>query len=339
MKNRFWLFKRRGVFYVEDTLTRKQESLATSDRHEAEQIRATKNAAAAQPNVNLAIGKAYLAAHNRNLVEWKWRMVMDDFLKRGGESTRRRKERSLRSRPFRLLAERKLIETTTDDFRQVIASGGSSTNHYLRCLHNLALGMGWLSDPIIPPRLWPTVRSRPKRGITVEEHEKIIAAEKNMERRHYYELLWEIGAAQTDAALLSVSNVDWNKRVVSYQRKKTGEWACIRLGSRLEALLRKLPSKGALFPKISQTTDSARAAEFYRRCQTVGITGVSLHSYRYAWAERAKAAGYPERHAQSALGHNSRAVHAAYAKGVVAICPALEEYETDSRGSGHLRGA
>jgi len=41
---------------------------------------------------------------------------------------------------------------------------------------------------------------------------------------------------------------------------------------------------------------------------------VTLHSYRYAWAERAKTCGYPERFAQEALGHNSKAVHRAYAK-------------------------
>ena len=63
--------------------------------------------------------------------------------------------------------------------------------------------------------------------------------------------------------------------------------------------------------------------------RTVGVVGVSLHSYRYAWAERAKMAGYPERHAQNALGHNSRAVHAAYAKGAIAVCPSLEAYEMD----------
>lgn len=39
-----------------------------------------------------------------------------------------------------------------------------------------------------------------------------------------------------------------------------------------------------------------------------------LYSYRYAWAEWAKAAGYPERFAQIALDHNSKAVHRAYAK-------------------------
>jgi len=37
--------------------------------------------------------------------------------------------------------------------------------------------------------------------------------------------------------------------------------------------------------------------------------------------------GYPERFAQTALGHNSRAVHEAYAGGAVPVCPSLDEYE------------
>jgi integrase len=57
------------------------------------------------------------------------------------------------------------------------------------------------------------------------------------------------------------------------------------------------------------------------------LNGISLHSYRYAWAERARSCGYPERWAQNALGHNSRAVHQAYAKEGVAICPPLDDYE------------
>jgi hypothetical protein len=52
-----------------------------------------------------------------------------------------------------------------------------------------------------------------------------------------------------------------------------------------------------------------------------------LHSYRYAWAERAKTCGYPERFAQEALGHNSKAVHRAYAKKAKVKLPSLEEYE------------
>jgi len=54
---------------------------------------------------------------------------------------------------------------------------------------------------------------------------------------------------------------------------------------------------------------------------------VSLHSYRYAWAERAKTVGYPERYAQEALGHKSKAVHRAYAKKARVELPSLESYE------------
>jgi len=59
----------------------------------------------------------------------------------------------------------------------------------------------------------------------------------------------------------------------------------------------------------------------------LGIKGVTLHSYRYAWAERARVAGMPERFAQEALGHNSKAVHRAYAKRALVKVPSLEEYE------------
>ena len=55
--------------------------------------------------------------------------------------------------------------------------------------------------------------------------------------------------------------------------------------------------------------------------------GVTLHCYRYAWAERAKVVGMPERFAQAALGHNSKAIHRAYAKKAVIIAPSLEDYE------------
>jgi len=50
-------------------------------------------------------------------------------------------------------------------------------------------------------------------------------------------------------------------------------------------------------------------------------------SVRYAWAKGAITAGYPERFAQSALGHNSKAVHRAYAKKAQVTLLPLEEYE------------
>ena len=70
-----------------------------------------------------------------------------------------------------------------------------------------------------------------------------------------------------------------------------------------------------------------RATEFKQRCDGLGIQGVSLHSYRYAWAERALKCGYPERFAQQALGHNSKAVHHAYSKHAEVTVPSLDDWE------------
>jgi integrase len=86
-----------------------------------------------------------------------------------------------------------------------------------------------------------------------------------------------------------------------------------------------LPSYGEL--SSNQLPLIHRSAEFRRRCSVAAVSGVSLHSYRHAWAQRAKNCGYPQRFAQEALGHNSRAVHEAYTKSALVILPALDEYE------------
>jgi len=95
----------------------------------------------------------------------------------------------------------------------------------------------------------------------------------------------------------------------------------------MATILEQLPTTGPLFAKISGISENARSAEFYRRFNLLGIEGVSLHSCRYAWAERARTCGYPERFAQAALGHNSKAVHRAYAKKAHVLIPTLDDYE------------
>jgi integrase len=172
---------------------------------------------------------------------------------------------------------------------------------------------------------------KPKqRAITAEEHGAVIASEKNAERRTYYELLYESGAAQTDAANLTAEDIDWQNGVLVYRRKKLGPFSepCrLTIGKKLRVLLNALPSSGDLFPNIKRTSANHRSAEFHRRCRVAGVSGVSLHSYRHAWAARAKACGYPQRFAQEAWGHSSRAVHESYAKGAFVVCPALDEYQ------------
>ena len=108
---------------------------------------------------------------------------------------------------------------------------------------------------------------------------------------------------------------------------KTGSLAQFTISKALAKVLQQLPTTGVLFPKLSTWTANDRASRFRRRCERAGVSGVSLHSYRYAWAERAKIVGMPERFAQAALGHNSKAIHRAYAKKAVIIAPSLEDYE------------
>ncbi len=328
MKRRFWLCKRGDVFYVKDALTKKLTSLQTTDAAEAERLMAARVEAVLQPSLNLNIARTYLAAADPYVAARTWQTVMDAFTARSGRgSTKARRERGARSKAFDAIRQKRLIETRADDLRAVLDDKRHSTNHFLRCWHNLAMGFGWLPWPIIPPKLWPKAEGKPKRAITELEHRQIIAAEQNVERRQYYELLWHIGAAQSDAAALTADNIDWRERTLSFQRKKTGELCSMAIGKELETLLFRLPSKGPLFPTIAEFPDKWRSAEFRRRCRLLGVEGITLHSYRYAWAERAKTAGMPERFAQQALGHGSKAIARAYAKKAIVKVPSLEDYE------------
>ena len=76
-----------------------------------------------------------------------------------------------------------------------------------------------------------------------------------------------------------------------------------------------------------------RATIFRRKCILLDIKGVTLHSYRYAWAERAFELGLPERLAMVALGHNSAAIHRAYSKNAKIVCPSLSEIASNKLAS------
>jgi hypothetical protein len=124
--------------------------------------------------------------------------------------------------------------------------------------------------------------------------------------------------------------VDWQTRIICFVRMKT-RWRGQkppqnRFGSEVEEILATLPQAGPLFPYLQTVRPGGRATEFKQRCFGLGFEGGTLHLCRYAWAERAKIFGYPELFAQLALGHNSKAVHRAYAKNAQVTLPPLEEY-------------
>ena len=126
--------------------------------------------------------------------------------------------------------------------------------------------------------------------------------------------------------------MDWGNSTLSFVRKKSSVPVIVHLGGEALNLFHDLPAEGLLFPYLARVRAGDRATEFASRCRQLGIKGVTLHSYRYAWAERAKTCGYPERFAQEALGHNSKAVHRAYAKRALMKIPSLEEYEQQVLG-------
>ena len=107
-------------------------------------------------------------------------------------------------------------------------------------------------------------------------------------------------------------------------------WRTVTADGPASAILATLPRTGSLCPYLQTVEPGHRATEFRQRCLGLGIKGVTLHSYRYAWAERAKVVGYPERFAQLALGHNSKAVHRAYSKNAKVTLPPLEDYEKNA---------
>jgi integrase len=334
MKTRYRLIRRGirgGLYYCVDTKTGKRTSLGIGDEEEARQIIEARNISERQPALNLQIARSYLVASDPAWMQRSWQDVMEQIQVQGKDSTKARYRRALKCRAFDRLRSKKLLETTAEDFLTVLNGGKVSVAHFLRRIHNFALGIGWLAMPVLAPRLWPKPQTKSKRAITQAEHERILEAEKNPERNLYYQLLWEIGASQSDAAALNHDNIDGPSQTLTYFRMKTGEQAQLVISNGLAAILKQLPAVGLLFPAIAATNANARAAEFCRRCGLLNIKGVSLHSYRYAWAERAKCAGYPERFAQAALGHNSKAVHRAYAKRALVKIPSLDDYEKQQK--------
>jgi integrase len=338
MPQPFRLYRRRNdTYYLEDAATGKQTSLRTKSKSVATQRLTAHTQAAEQPCLNLTMAKAYLSAKSPEMLSRTWGEIMDDMAIGYKGSTRQRWAKVIASAPFRLLAPHPLLSTDSSHFFAVLRHprAGVSTNVWLRILHNRALDMGWLLAPVLHKKVWPKIRYKPRRGITLEEHRKIVAAEHNPDYRLYYEVLWETGGSQTDIASLHRDQVDTRQGVIMYQRKKLeGKGVAgvtLVIGPRLQSILNQLPQDGWLFPELRHRREGERAARFCKVCARAKIEGVSLHSYRYGWAERACEAGMPEREAMAHLGHKSAAIHRAYAKRAKNVTMPLEYYEEQAK--------
>jgi integrase len=339
MKQRFRLVQlgnRGGAFYCKDILTGSRTSLKTKDRADAERLILHRNEALRHPLLNRKIGMAYLAGTDSAITKRSWQDVMDDIIKDKQGPTLRRWRIAIRDKAFVLIRHRVVIETLAEELLLVLRTGKVSTNVYLRRLQNHCLGMGWLPLPILPRKLFPRIVHREKRAITWDEHCQIINRERNAERRDFYDLCWHLGGSQSDIASLKAEDFDGTTRSFCYARKKTANMGGTKLGAQAWEIIGRRPRPGPLFPYLIQVREADRATEFKQRCDGLGIKGVTLHSYRYAWAERSANAGYPERYAQRALGQNSKIVHRAYARKAQGQLPSLEDYENVFNSGHHV---
>jgi len=338
--NKYRLFKmnsRGGRYYAEEIATGLRKSLKTPDREAAEKLLHAMNEASRNAQLNQLMGQAYMAGSDPLVMTRTWKDVIDSIIASKKEGDTRHRWTSVgKDKAFKPILNLPLLRTNGEQLLAVINHGTVSTNVYLRRIQNYALDMGWLSWPVLKPKLFPKVHYKPKRGITAEEHQMILERETNQERRDFYELCWLLGGSQGDIASLNAEDVDWADRLICYNRRKLLQRMqdnpnlkppMIKFGQKIEEVLKRRPAIGPLFPYLRTVRSSDRATEFKQRCAGLGITGVTLHSYRYAWAERARKAQYPRRSAEEALGHQSAAVHRAYAKNAAVMIPSLDEWE------------
>lgn len=326
--NAFRLYRRQpyGTFYILDVRTGRPESLRTKDPKRAQRLFEARLETLERPEAAYRLGMAYLQTADPDAETRTWAHLIDAYAnQRKAGPTRHRIETARRDKALSNMLNQVILRTRAEDIFAALNLGGVSTNTYLRRFHNFALDMGWIPRPILPRPLWPKARHQRRMAITSEQHQRIVERETNPERRAYYQLCWFLGGANSDMACLRAENIDWSQQMVSFIRRKTQSPCLQKFGPECAEVLRGLPRRGPLFPYLCTVRESDRATEFRQRCQKLGIEGVTLHSYRYSWAERAAQAGMPERYAQAALGHGSRAVHRAYAKQAVVMTPCLEE--------------
>jgi integrase len=183
-----------------------------------------------------------------------------------------------KDKAFDLIRPRLLIETQAEHFLEVLKKGTVSINAYLRKTHNLAVDMNWLPATVIPCRKRPPIHFKEKRAITFDEHQRMIAAEVNAERKVFYKVCWHLGTSQGDIAALKGEAIDWTNNTVSFFRKKTGVPVLLHLGGEALNLLKDLPSEGPLFPYLARLRAGDRATEFKQRWRQLGIEGMTLHS-------------------------------------------------------------
>jgi hypothetical protein len=232
------------------------------------------------------------------------------------------------------IRHKRLIDTLPSDFQGALNGLGCGLVAFGKTLHRFAFNHGMMPYQIMGDAMWPKVKfNRRSRAITEAEHVRLVkyfseAGERvyRMALKHhpdttiaqwqeewvnYLWLLWFTAASNSDAANMKAENILWDERVIAYKRDKWQEpeetppvCVAIAKGGQLEKLLKALPAQGNLFPLLTQIGQESRCRVFKKARERVGIKGrVTIHGYRFGFAERAKKGGMSVEDRMISLGH------------------------------------
>jgi hypothetical protein len=100
MKQRFYVYRRRNTYSLQDAKTGKQSSLETTDRKTALRLLEIKRQTVADPGFNHFLIKTCLSAQDPQLTKRTWSTVMDQMQTHGKESSRIRCARAMQAAAF-----------------------------------------------------------------------------------------------------------------------------------------------------------------------------------------------------------------------------------------------
>lgn len=99
MKQHYTVFRRgNGIYYSLGTVTKKRNSLNTTDREEARRLLNALNGACKQPAINLQIAQDYLQHSDPDYAKRDWQHVMDDTGRSKLGNTKKRRDVAMKDK-------------------------------------------------------------------------------------------------------------------------------------------------------------------------------------------------------------------------------------------------
>jgi len=127
---KYRLYRRRNdVFYWQENNSKKQGTLRTTDKPEAERLLNAMNESHRKPTLNLNLARAYLAAHDPKMAQRTWQAVMDETATHGIPTTQARCARGFRSKAYNPIRSKPLVQTNGEHLLAMIHANGNCVAH------------------------------------------------------------------------------------------------------------------------------------------------------------------------------------------------------------------